>query len=238
MYSRNPWLNDDVEPLVITLSRRDLLILAGAAVAWTTRAAASDSDFWNRKPPADWTPEEIERLLHESPWAKTITPFYTSPPPKTDNRPWGENPPIGQRPPGRSVPGPIPQRKTSLKAPYQAILRWESAEPIRSAQKTRLPAAFDGYHVIAILFRGDVARDLGPKPIEDLKQSVVLAGKRAVDAEIVQAYRAGPDAFLIGFPKTSTTGAKRLEFSASAGIVALKARFNTSGMLYHGQLAL
>jgi hypothetical protein len=215
---------------MIPLRRRDLLLLAGASVAWTKRAAASDSDFWNRKPPADWTPEETGRLLNDSPWAKEVTPAYTSLPARTDNRTWSENPPIGL-PPGR-------ERKVKLKAPYRATVRWESAEPIRSAQKTRLPAAFDGHHVIAILFRGDVARDLGPKPMKDLKRSVILAGKRAVDAEIVQAYRAGPDAFLIGFPKTSTSGVKQLEFSASAGIVALKAKFNTSDMLYHGQPAI
>jgi len=230
MYSRNPWLDDDVEPLMIPLSRRDLLILAGAGVAWTTRAAASDSDFWNRKPPADWTPEETGRLLNDSPWAKEVTPVYTSLPPRSDNRTWSENPPIGV-PPGR-------KHKVSLKAPYRATVRWESAEPIRSAQKARLPAAFDGHHVIAILFRRDVARDLGPKPVEDLRRSVIFAGKGAMDAEIVQIYRAGPDAFLIGFPKTSTSGLKRFEFSADAGIVALKAKFNTSDMLYHGQLAL
>jgi hypothetical protein len=215
---------------MIPLSRRGLLRLAGGAAALTARLDASDADFWNRKPPADWTLAEIERLLNDSPWAQEVTPVYTSIPPRIDNRTWSENPPIGL-PQGR-------KHKISLKVPYRATVRWESAEPIRSAQKTRLPAAFDGYHVIAILFWGDVAHDLGPKPVEDLKQSAVLVGRRAVDAEIVQVYREGPDGFLVGFPKTSTSGAKQLEFSAGAGIVALKAKFKMSDMLYHGQLAL
>ena len=117
-------------------------------------------------------------------------------------------------------------------------MRWESAEPIRSAQKTRLPAAFDGHHVIAILFGGDVARDLGARPVDDLRQSVVLAGKRAVDAEIVQVYRGGPDGYLIGFPKMSASGVKQLGFTARVGLLALKATFPTGDMRYHGQLAL
>ena len=122
------------------LSRRGLLIMAVAA-----RLNASDSDFWNKKPPARWTPEEIERLLTQSPWAKEITPTYTSLPPRTDNRTWSENPPIGTW-------GPSKAPKISVKALHRATIRWESAEPIRSAQKTTLPVAFGGTHVIGIFF--------------------------------------------------------------------------------------
>ena len=99
---------------------------------------ASDSDFWNKKPPARWTPEEIERLLTDSPWAKEITPTYTSLPPRTDHRTWSENPPIGTW-------GPAKSRRSRSKRRISAIIRWESAEPIRSAQKTALPAAFGDY---------------------------------------------------------------------------------------------
>ena len=190
---------------------------------------ASDSDFWNKKPPASWTPEEMERLLKDSPWATEIAPTYTSLPPPADRRPWGENPPF----PG----GPVkPQR--SIKAPYQATIRWESADPIRSAQKTALPAAFSDYHVVGVYFSYATRRDLGPKPVEDLQQSAVLIGTHAVDAEIVKVHPEIADGFLIGFPKTSTKGIKQFEFSARVGLLALKARFKVGQMLYHGQLAL
>jgi hypothetical protein len=207
------------------LSRRELLILALAA-----RLHASDSDFWNKKPPTDWTPEEIDRLLKDSPWAKEITPTYTSLPTPIDRRPWGENPP--------SPVGPAPKPQRSLKAPYQAIIRWESADPIRRAQKTALPVVFGGYHVLGIHFRYATRRDLGAKPMENLKESAVLLGERPLDAEIVQAHPEATDGFLVGFPKISTRGVKQLEFSARVGLLALRAKFNTGDMQYRGQLAL
>ncbi len=191
---------------------------------------ASDSDFWNKKPPARWTPEEIERLLNDSPWAKEITPTYTSLPPPTDRRPWGERPPV----PG----GPGPRTQKSLKAPYQATIRWESADPVRSGHKTALPAAFHDNYVLGIYFGYATRNDLGSKPIENLKESAVLLSDHAVDAAIVQVDPGTPHGFLIGFPKTSMNGVRRLEFSARVGLLALTAKFNTGDMLYHGQLAL
>ncbi len=208
------------------ISRRQLLILAVAA-----RLNASDSDFWNKKNrQQNWTPEEIERLLKNSPWAKEITPTYTSLPPPIDHRPWGETPPIGR--------GPIPTPGRPIKAPYQATIRWESADPIRSAQKTALPAAFGDHYVVGVYFRDAAHRDLGSKPVENLKESAVFLGTRAFDAEIVQADPLIMDGFLVGFPKTPPVGVKQLEFSARAGLLALKAKFNIGEMLYHGQPAL
>jgi hypothetical protein len=219
---------------MILLSRRGLLVLAGAGVGLAVRLEAANSDFWNKKPPADWTPEEIDRLLKKSPWAKEITPTYTSLPPATERRVWSENPPVGL-PPRRD-------REVSIKAPYQVTIRWESADPIRTAENSALPAAFGGYHVLGIFVHDTGGRgragDLGSKPVENLKESAVLLGTRAVDAEIVQVHQGIKDGFLVGFPKTFTRGDKQLEFSARVGLLALKAKFHTREMLYHGQLAL
>ena len=152
------------------LNRREILALALA-----TRLNASDSDFWNRKPPADWTPEEIERLLKDSPWAKEVTPTYTSLPPRTDQRPWSENPPIGL-PKGR-------EHNDATRVPNRAIVRWESAEPVRQAEKTARPVAFGGRHVLGVFFQNAGGRDLGSRRVEDLRQSAVLAGRRPVEIE-------------------------------------------------------
>jgi hypothetical protein len=142
----------------------------------------------------------------------------------------GETPPIGR---GPSIP-PAGGRK--IKAPYQATIRWESADPIRTAEKRDLPAPFGGYYVLGIFFAS--AKDLGSKPVENLKQSAILLGKRALDAEIVQAHPGIDGAFLAGFPKTSMSRGGQVEFSARVGLLALQAKFNTGEMRYHGQLAL
>jgi hypothetical protein len=216
---------------MVAFRRRDLLLLAGIGATMRGRLDASDSDFWNKKPPADWTPEEIARLLNDSPWAKEITPTYTSLPPPTDHRPWNEMPPIGG--------GPISTtRKHQIKAPYKATIRWESAEPIRNAHKIALPAvSFDSY-VIGILFRNASSRDLGAKPAENIKESALLVGNRPVAANFVQPDPKATDGFLVGFPKMSIKGFKQIEFSARVGFLALKVRFHTGEMLYRGQLVL
>src|SRR5579863_5209021 len=59
------------------LTRRGLLTLsAGAAVASFSRLYSSSSDFWNKKEPAEWSGEEIEKLTTKSPWAKETAGQY------------------------------------------------------------------------------------------------------------------------------------------------------------------
>jgi hypothetical protein len=53
-----------------------MFLLAGAGVAAWLPLDATSADFWNRKAPADWTTEEIDRLITKSPWAKQIKAQY------------------------------------------------------------------------------------------------------------------------------------------------------------------
>lgn len=55
------------------LSRRGLLMLAGAAAQSRIRLYAGGSDFWNKKEPAEWSSEEIDKLVTKSPWARQVT---------------------------------------------------------------------------------------------------------------------------------------------------------------------
>jgi len=229
--SRNPGPGSSVEERMVAFSRRDLLVGVGYGAMLRGRLNAADADFWNKQPPAEWTPEEITQLLTESPWAKEIQPTYTSLPPPTDRRPWDENPPTGR--------GPIPStRQRQVKVPYRATIRCETAEPIRKAHKVALPAVSVDSYVIGILFRNARNRDLGSKPAENLKESALLVGNHPVTANMVQPHPEVTHGFLVGFPKISTRGIKQLEFSARVGFLALRVRFNPGEMLYHGQLAL
>ena len=62
----------------LLLSRRRMFLLAGAGLAAWLPLDATTGDFWNKKAPADWTSEEIGRLITKSPWAKTIKAQYAS----------------------------------------------------------------------------------------------------------------------------------------------------------------
>ena len=205
------------------------MISAVSGAALCGRLDRSDSDFWNRKPPAAWTPEEIEHLS-KSPWAKEITPTYVSIPPATDRRPWSENPPIAR--------GPVPRSQRSLKTPYQATIRWESAAPIRSAQKLDLPARLTPYHVIGVYLDNPIQRDLGAKPLDSLNESALLAGTREVYTRIVETHPEIPHGYLIGFYKTSIRAGKRIKFAARVGLLSLEANFDTRDMLSRGQLSV
>src|ERR1035438_5781185 len=55
------------------LTRRGLLMLAGGAgVQSRLRLYAASSDFWNKKEPAEWSSEEIDKLVTKSPWARQV----------------------------------------------------------------------------------------------------------------------------------------------------------------------
>ena len=50
----------------LTLTRRGVLTLAGGAgiAAWS-RLYGSNSDFWNKKEPAEWTSAEVDQMITE-----------------------------------------------------------------------------------------------------------------------------------------------------------------------------
>ena len=60
------------------LTRRRMFLLAGAGVASRLPLGAATADFWNKKAPADWTTEEIDRLITKSPWAKQVKAQYAA----------------------------------------------------------------------------------------------------------------------------------------------------------------
>jgi hypothetical protein len=86
----------------VVFSRRGLLTLVATAggAAWN-RALAAASEFWNKKPPADWTSEEIDRLVTASPWARQVN-AQVLPPERGESRQGG---PAGYPDDGTGYPG-------------------------------------------------------------------------------------------------------------------------------------
>jgi hypothetical protein len=155
------------------LTRRNFFYLTSASITLRPLAAGS-SEFWDKKPPSDWSSDEIDRLLTKSPWAKDAATQYTQ-------QPMGGNYPNGGGYPGGgggypggggtnrggiSIPGipgigglGIPGRGGNSRTgqprggqgtAFRGTVRWESAQPIRDALKTPLPDDFEKHYVIAI----------------------------------------------------------------------------------------
>jgi hypothetical protein len=156
-------------------TRRNLLLLAGAGLAGI-RLDAADTDFWNKKPPSQWTREEIDKLITKSPWAKDVkAQFAPGQSPNSGNGtgyPGGNSgggypgggqgrsrggigiPGIG----GLGIPGMGGGRprngggspRGGQTSPYEGTVRWESALPIEDALKSGPPEAFNGHYVISV----------------------------------------------------------------------------------------
>src|SRR4029077_5116405 len=67
----------DHERDTLALTRRGALMLAaGACVTGWRRLDAFNSDFWNKKEPAEWSAQEIEQLTTNSPWSKEVSAHF------------------------------------------------------------------------------------------------------------------------------------------------------------------
>jgi hypothetical protein len=145
------------------------MLAGGAGVQSRFRLYAGSSDFWNKKEPAEWSSEEIDKLATKSPWARQVTASSAA-----MSRQYGGNggsgggmgdPGIGG---GGSYPGgggmgyPGGGRGMGgggrgrgggggpMPVSYTATVRWESAKPIQEALKTPLPEGLAGAYVISV----------------------------------------------------------------------------------------
>ena len=205
------------------------------------RLLASSGDFWNRKPPSQWTAEEIDRLITKSPWAKEVKAEYLSNPNSEcggGRGVWSEHPPIS-RPIG--FPSLGGGGSKGVKSEYVATVRWESAEPIRLALKTKLTDVFSKHYVISVsglpLTGGDDCKASTAE--DDLKSLKQFATLGATHADVIERQVSASSNFLFGFPKAAITAdTKEGEFVTHLGRLAVRAKFNLKEMIYSGELAL
>jgi hypothetical protein len=149
-------------------TRRGLLMfVSGAGAQSWFRLYAGSSDFWNKKEPAEWSSDEIDKLVTKSPWAKEFTVSSTSLSRGYNSGGVAGDPGVGGGggyPSGgggypgggggmggggmggrgrRGGAGPIP-------ISYKATVRWESAKPVLEALKTPFPDALANQYVISV----------------------------------------------------------------------------------------
>jgi len=222
------------------LTRRNWLALAGAGLTSGSGLWGFGKDFWESKDPAEWSADEISRLLGKSPWARTASaervktqkntmPSDPVPPPVNPRRRAG-NPRIPKPPSTKTV------------TTYTGQIVWESAAPVRAALKTKLPEGFEGQYVIGIS-GVPLAKSEGKGALDKLRQATSLYKKdhQLLEPAEVKILRENGTVYLFGFSKQGlaiTRQDKEVVFTTHMGNLAFTAKFNPREMLYHGDLAL
>ncbi|MGO9261782.1 MAG: hypothetical protein ACLQU1_36600 [Bryobacteraceae bacterium] len=141
-------------PLILT-RRRALLIAGTGLIPWTRLYAG---EFWDKKDPAQWTPDEKDKMLTKSPWAKEVSAQATADPNQQQTQypnnggygyPGGGYP--GGMGGGRRMGGPGMGRGRypgQGMQSYKGTVRWESAPPIMAAAPPPMPDGFDEKHYV------------------------------------------------------------------------------------------
>jgi len=217
----------------LLLSRRAILL---GSAGFACRAAIVE--FWEKKPPAEWTTEEIDRLITKSPWAKEVNAEYAAR--EHGGGPVGIGiPGVGGGRRGRNGNG----GRGGAASSYKGIVRWESAKPILEAMKSPLPDQFEGHYVISVNGLPLLGVKDSGDDSESLKELSTLQakGKDLLQAGVFHKQVSSGNSFLLGFSKeilpiSASDG--EVTFATRLGQLSVKARFVLKEMMYHGDLAV
>lgn len=201
------------------LSRRQLFLLAATAA----RLTASERDFWNSKPAAEWSAGDIYQLANHSPWANPV-------------QAWSRSVPSRGGAMADGIPWPLPTEWGP-----KGVVTWESAKPLREAFKTPLPRVFANSFVIGV---DGVPLGSYRNPYA-LRQFTLLRGKgRAkwtVRPTVVRELVRNSVVYAFGFPRAAAPidpDTAEIVFEAQFGRWMIQTKFKPKDMLYRGQLAL
>ena len=192
-------------------------------------------EFWETKNPSTWTEEEVLSLASKSPWARLAVADFK-----------GADDPVGT-----AIPGGLSGRggPSGFSAPNIRV-RWESAQPMLDALKTRIPPEFDGHYVLGVMNlpipgirpsgrAGDAA---APDDVLERAQNgatLEVKGKGVVESGIARRARGGE--ILLGFAKDVLPIAatdREIIFGMAMERFSLKAKFDAKDMMYRGKLAV
>ena len=127
-------------------SRRGWLAMAaGALASWSPVYGYAGQEFWNKKDPDQWSPDEIKKLVTRSPWAKEVSAEKVTKQSKTFKEP-KVGKPRTRLPAPVQIPGEPTERTVTS---YRGTVAWESAAPIRAAIKSPLPDEFADMYVLS-----------------------------------------------------------------------------------------
>jgi len=217
--------------------------LGGAAVlsAWT-------KDFWNEKKAADWTDDEIQQMLNKSPWAKDASIFDSAAHKGLSTAPRTAG--AGRR--GRTTTSGNAAPLPGYAAAWKAIVRWESALPVREAVKAARNKDAEENYILAVI--GDIpgvgvpSDDDDPaerqQKMDNLKENTRL--ERRDDPLELQRVKIAPKTplspagtlFYFSRVLPIMPEDKQVTFVSKVGPLEVKCKFTLRDMLYRGNLEL
>jgi len=228
---------------------------------------AADEPAWKTRPIPEWTADDAQQLLSDSPWVKTVHPTLTQSngQPRRGGRgggvgigfpgggigfpgggrryPGGGGYPGGGYPGGGGNPGgDTSVEQTPLK------LRWESALPVREAElkarETGAPAIDEDHYAIAVYGVPSRMANGDSKTLSDqFKKNAALKrdGKKDLKPSSVDVIQRedGPVIVYL-FPRSAEISKqdRRVEFDAKIGRLSVSQAFWIDEMVYQGKVEL
>jgi hypothetical protein len=209
---------------MITRRRAILGIGLGSSLAaW----GFAPGEFWDDKQPSEWSEKEVQRMLTKSPWAKEAGLEVTG----------GRG--------GRGMGGPGGRGPGGPGWPFgmQPTVRWDSAAPLRSAAKVKLPIDPTVCYVIGVLgLPTDMDARFGELNLASLKETTFLqrkGGKPVAPNHFIVSDFDG--AMLFYFPSDAdpiSAVDNEVVFQTKIVVYAMKVKFVPKDMQYRGKLAL
>jgi hypothetical protein len=222
------------------MTRRQILLLPLGKLL-----ASPASEFWNEKKPQDWTEDEVKEILTRSPWAKEgAVSVFGGAGGNLLNRNGAMNRSGNMSSSGRQRTNTT-QTTQSADAPdlrYKAIVRWESALPIREALKSKQDPRVADFYILAVV--GDLAM-ADPDADEAQRESRLDMLKQytkldrhggAIPLSNVESVKKIGTMFY--FPRAEPIKDGQVTFTTKMGPVEVKCRFTVKDMMYRGKLEL
>ena len=227
------------------MTRREAVLigcgLSAASAAWA-------KDFWNDTKPADWTDDEIQQLLNKSPWAKDASIFDSAAHKGSPTAPRAGG--LARRGRPNTVGNPDPTGGDWNK--WKAVVRWESALPVREALKTSKITGFDENYIISLI--GDIPGVGVPsdddEPAERQQKMDVLKESTRIErrddplelqqVKIAPRTSRSPAGTLFYFSRVLPIMPedKQVTFVTKVSPLEVKCKFNLREMMYRGNLEL
>jgi len=244
------------------MSQRIWLLLFSAAIG----LGAADTAAWKSKQIPEWTLEDAQQVLSDSPWTKTVMPTLSrssndgqSGPDNGRRGRWGGGG-IGIGYPGGGIgrPGGYPGGGRSRRdgddgdrtnsQPPDLKIRWESALPVREAElkarDTNAPTLDENHYAIAVYNVPRRMADADSKSLADqLKKQAALKRDGQKDlkpssVDVIQREDGPVIVYLFPRSKDISPQDRRVEFEARIGRLEFSQSFFLEDMVYQGKLEL